>query len=452
MKTQMNITGVSVQRLVADRTSGWRIYAVIAACVMTCVIADSRSSRGQGFPVQTASGIQGGLFKHQGGDYRVVKNADYATAADVATADPATIAQIAYNEPCGSCGTSCGGSCGRVSDLSCGPKMTNPCQPCQPYRYGMIEALYMKPDDVSFSPTPGFGVPDFEYEFGTRFTFGSVGNCVNGYEASFTGPFDWDVGNRRTAPLVLDRVIATQPFTSIVGGVAVTGLTNILQETTVSQQAQNLSAEYFSGEVSRTLNSSEFVKFLYGGRYVRYAEDYDYQGIFQNDLQATPAIGGPTQRTLTTTALGVSNEVVNNLIGGQVGLDMLYPISRFAFTDLRMRAGLYANFVDSDFDVNGSRNVTTTPGAFTDSLTPLTRSRSDDDVDLAGIFEIGSGIRYQLGDMLSVRAGVEFWYLSGVATATDRVSINSNGATTRGLKADEDVFFTGLSVGAELRY
>ncbi len=44
---------------------------------------------------------------------------------------------------------------------------------------------------------------------------------------------------------------------------------------------------------------------------------------------------------------------------------------------------------------------------------------------LAGVFEVGSGIRYQLGQMLSVRAGVELWYLDGMATAQINSSTTS---------------------------
>lgn len=457
MKTQMIFTGVLGQRRSALRSSAWQMYTAIAVCVATCVVAGGNVSHGQGFPVQTASGVQGGLFKHQGSDFRVVNTAGFRTAADLGATEPGSVAQVAHghsiNQSCGSCGTSCGGSCGRISDLSCSPKFTNPCQPCTPYRYGMIEALYMAPDDIGFSPTPGFGLPDFEYEFGSRITIGVVGDCVNGYEASFTGPFDWDVNNVQPGTVLLDRVIATAPVNSIVGGATQADLSNILQESSVSAQSQSLSAEYFSAELSRTLNSSEFIKFLYGGRYVRYAEDYDYSGIFENDLTTDPLPAGlPTQNTLTTTNLGLSNDIENNLIGGQVGLDLLFPISRHAFTDLRLRAGVYANFVEADFDVTGSTTVASTPGAFTDATTPLTSSNNDDDIELAGIFEISSGIRYQVGEILALRAGVELWYLSGIASATNNVGVGINGANRPNLNADDDILFTGLSVGAELRY
>lgn len=472
MKTQMIFTGVLGQRRAALRSSAWQMYTAIAVCVATCIVAGGNVSHGQDFPVQTASGVQGGLFKHQGSDFRVVDTAGFRTAADIGTTEPDSIAQVAYGQSCGSCGTSCGGSCGRVSDLTCGPKFTNPCQPCVPYRYGMIEALYMVPDDVSFSPTPGFGVPDFDYEFAPRITIGAVGDCVNGYEASFTGPFDWDVGNRRTAPLVLSEVrsIINQDFaiggtppviagtppvivTPGTPGTIVNSNVNVTDTNTISNQSQSLSAEYFSGEVSRTLNSSEFVKFLYGGRYVNYSEDYRYEGNFVQDQVRDPVVAGiPAEGITQTTNLGLRNDVENQLIGGQVGLDLLFPISRFAFTDLRLRAGAYANFAEVNYAQAGSTTLSRTPPSFVDTTTPITARSSEDEIELAGLFELGSGIRYQLGEILSVRAGIELWYLSGVATATQNLRVPGDSNNRARLSVDEDIFFTGLSVGAELRY
>ena len=69
----------------------------------------------------------------------------------------------------------------------------------------------------------------------------------------------------------------------------------------------------------------------------------------------------------------------------------------------------------------------------------------------AGVFEVGSGFRYQLGQALSIRGGFELWYIAGLATAPDQVRRVITPQTGRNIRIDDDVFFYGLTLGAEIR-
>ncbi|MDA8744694.1 hypothetical protein N9N28_08685 [Rubripirellula amarantea] len=400
---------------------------------------------------QSSSGSQGGnavrngLFTHGGEDYRVVDTASYRTSAD--QKEQSAIKQVGLLQhasghcsscgtsscggscgtismatgTCGSCGTSCGGRCGhRVSGLSCNGAFANSCEPCSPYRYASVEAMYFKRDNDDFSLSPNFGMDGFDYEWAPRITIGMVGDCVHGYEASFVGPLEWQQrGNDASAT----DSIGTFFGRTLVGNAATTLGTDLSFLTDASVADQRLSAEYYSLEASKTLVGWEMAKLLIGGRYINYDEDYLYA--------ATSGTSGQTGN------LNISTD--NQLIGVQIGADLLFPISRHGFSDTRMRAGVYANNASTDQSIVKS--------------TGYSIADSDSSTEIAGMFELGTGVRYQLGEILSVRAGAELWYLTGVATADSQASFTAAQLTQRqGVQAEDDILFTGLSVGAELRY
>lgn len=450
-------------------------------------------SQAGGFSAAAAE-VDGDTLKIGDESFRVVDTASYRTAADVEKSDASNVQQVGHaiggcstcgtsscggscggsismpTGSCGTCGTTCGGTqgrCGlglgsicnsnRLSGLSCQGALSNdPCAPCVPYRYASVEALYMERDDDSFLFGGSLGtlpLSDFDFEFGSRITVGAVYDCVNGYEASFVGPFDWNTSNQLPGTQTVDIQLfpsVLQPHT--VGGPV---LTDLRRDIEVSDQSQSLTSDYFSVDASKTINGWEMAKLLIGARYVDFGENYRYSGTMtqrdtRDPIQAT---GGTPTQPLNNETFTITEEqellssVDNQLIGLQIGLDLLYPISRFAYSDVRMRAGGYANFADVDYSRSGSRSEISNPGVFGDITRSLNDRASTDDVEIAGLFEIGTGVRYQVGEILSLRAGVELWYLSGIATATENVA-----GTGRSIDIDDDVLFTGISFGSELRW
>jgi hypothetical protein len=441
-------------------------WMCVASATAVHAQSKSESLRQAGGFSSVISDVQDGTLQHGDETYRVVDTASYRTAADAKPTQSSDIQQVGLlryssgncsscgtsscggscgmlqmqTASCGSCGTACGGRCGsRQSGLSCQGALSNdPCTPCSPYRYASVEALYMQRDDVNFNFNRTLLLPDFDYEWGSRIVVGSVYDCVNGYEASLVGPMSWDASNRLAPNQALDPTFQV--------GAANTIRTNVSYE----NQAQSLDSDYFSIDTSKTINGWEIAKLLFGGRYVDYSEDYSYSGITRTEVSRFPGGVNPADLvTETTQNIGLRSEIENRMIGLQVGLDLLYPISRFAYSDLRLRAGAYANFAESNYIQLGSstQQTTTGPVPVTDGTRSLNSRGGDDDVELAGMFEIGSGVRYQVGELLSLRAGVELWYLSGVATATTNVQ-RPNGP----IAVDEDILFTGLSFGSELRW
>ncbi|MEM6689878.1 MAG: hypothetical protein AAF664_10650 [Planctomycetota bacterium] len=409
-----------------------------------------------------------GSIEHEGGQYRVVSADSVPTAANKSSvqptnysagttvtsemAAPAMVNEVPMGVPsypapgayasaiegCATCGSSygsmstiggcnsCGNSgygCGnRVSGLSCqGALNAGPCDPCVPYTYWSIEGLYIEPEEGTDGFIPGVGMGDYDFEFGSRITYGRVYDCVNGIETTIVGPIEWDRGASFVGPVAIPPPASSAFFTPTTFELA--------------NYAEELEATYFSADVSRTLNAGEFAKILYGGRYVLYEEDHAFVGTIDN---------APTAAPNAFEYDFINSDTSNNLVGGQVGLDLLFPVGRFAFSDTRIRLGAYANFIDRDVQI-AARDLAVSASTFQ-------RSSGSSDVQLAGLFELSSGFRYQLGEILAVRAAGELWYLTGVAQAVDQTSQTFNNPQPAALDGNQDIFFVGLSAGIEARY
>lgn len=334
------------------------------------------------------------------------------------TRDPLSIAQVNYGG-CQSCQQSaCNGGCnshlgggyasgGYGSSAVCGI-------PCDPYRYLIVEGLFMqRQGDGGFSLSRNTPVDDFDFEWAPRVTIGTLPNCRNGYEFTFTGPFEFDRLSESSDPNG-----NLQSFLFFGGGIDPTLLDPF---NNANSHSQFHTSEYWSAEINRTIVGWDVVRILFGGKVIRIEEEYGFRSLGSNG---------------DTAALTSSTE--NTLIGVQAGLDMLYPVARNVYTDFRGRAGGYLNLADSNVGLfnNGFREINT----------------SRDDNEFCGAFEIGGGLRYQLGEILSIRGGGELWYITDTATAPNQIS--QAVANTLGSRIDigEGLFYYGVNFGMELRF
>lgn len=267
--------------------------------------------------------------------------------------------------------------------------------------------------DEGFTLSPNFLMSNFDQEWAGRVTIGSVPDCVNGYEISYTGHFEWDrFGLARDFGFGLGTLLtAGDPLTPA----------NLTAFSNATEQTQTYSAEYWSVEANKTLMGWDVAKLLVGVRYIEYDEEFNY--FSQN-----------------ATDVGLLRSAVDNqMYGLQGGMDLLYPVSKIGYTDFRTRVGAFINSVDSDFLVfnAGFPQV----GNF------------DDSTDIAGLIEIGGGVRYQLGQMLSIRAGGELWYLLGMATSAHQFRTNViSPSTGRSVRTNDEVLIAGFTIGAEFKY
>ncbi len=324
------------------------------------------------------------------------------------------------NARCGGIGGRHGGGPRSAVDFGGRPRLGaggTVCGPtCNPYRYATVDALYMGNNELDNFGSPAlFNLGDFDYELGIRATIGYVPDCRNGFEFTFTGPFQW---TSQTSLLGadyfggnLDSLLTTNanppiPLDSFVDA---------------ESQFQRLESEYLSFEANKTLNGWEVVKLLYGVRYIQYEEDY----IFGS----TPNVGLPG--LLRSTA-------DSRLIGGQVGIDLTYPLTCRMWSDMRLRGGAFANFHENSFQLVNQQ----TTRIF----------NSDNDVRLAGMFEISGGLRYYVTNNFHIRGGGELWYLSRVGTALDQFNTSLSPRTGQVARAKDDILMYGASVGAEWKF
>ena len=380
----------------------------------------------------------GGAVTHNGGSYQIIDSSSVPTA-NMPMADPVTSEMPMMQSPnyggyanngypaagcatgnCGSSGSNYAGYSGAMLGRG-GAKLGsggNVCGPtCNPYLYASLEALYFTNRQVgNYSQSPNFFLDDFDYEFGVRGTVGIVPDCRNGMEFSFVGPFTWN-----TAAQLNSSTGGIGTFLVPRGTLVAGDLSNF--SNAVSQR-QEYEAQYYSLEANRTLIGWEICKFLYGMRYVNYEEDFLYRSA---TVGAAPANQGQ-----------LFSSTQNRLIGAQVGLEMTYPITCKLWSDFRGRAGAYGNFAENQFRLSNGGT--------------LVARNFDDDVELAGLFEFGGGVRYYLTDDFHVRAGAEMWYLTGVATAIDQFSSRVRQDTGRRIDIDDDVLMMGINVGAELKF
>jgi hypothetical protein len=252
---------------------------------------------------------------------------------------------------------------------------------------------------------------DFDFEAGARVTIGSVPDCVHGYEVSFTGRFDWDRGFEIRDPLgrLGSRLTASGPVTA----------DNLSAFQNATDQILRYRARYWNLDLNSTSVGWEIAKLSYGLRYLEYDERLSF--LSQN-------IDGVRGSLLS--------QVENRLIGPQIGADLLYPICANGYADFRSRAGGFINFAEQRFLV------------FNDGSTVAAAFQNRERI--AGVFEIGGGLRYHLGEMLSIRAGVEFWYMTQIGSAPRQFK-NVVGVS-RDLSLKDDILMGGISLGAILKY
>ncbi len=376
--------------------------------------------------------IDGKSIDFGGQKYRMVDPANVPTLGEYQSpyVEPAPLASAFPGT--GSCANGSCGHCGRCSrgghgagvqsatHLGGRPRMGaggNACGPtCDPYRYVAVDALYMMNNGAENNGFPAlFNMDDFEFEMGPRVTVGFVPDCREGYEFSFVGPFNWETGSRRSNPAggLGSNMVAGLP-------VPASDLTSFFDATF---QEQRLEAEYFSFEANRTKIGWDVIKLLHGIRYIEYSEDYFYY--------SDPLAAGVNPGLLRS-----STE--NRLIGAQVGIDLTYPMTCRLWSDARARAGAYANFAENTFQLINDGN--------------LRVFNEDDEIGLAGVFEIGGGFRYYLTNNLHIRAGSELWYITQLATAQGQFRRVVRPTTGRNTDSGDDVFMAGFTLGGEWKF
>lgn len=352
------------------------------------------------------------------------------TTGDRSAANAGQIAQVSYG--CQSCmQASCNGACNGYGSSAYGGSMA--CGiPCNPYRYVIVEGIYMERNGSGgFSLTQNARMDDFGFEWVPRVTIGTLPNCVRGYEFTFVGPTEWnrnltvvDAGGNIGSNLFdgdgTPRDALGNPDQSLDPGNFDATFLDPFQDANLQTQFYN--SEYWSGEFNRTMVGWDVAKALLGGRVIRVEEDYGYA----------------SEKDIFSSFADLTTRTRNTLVGIQLGMDLLYPVAQHLYTDVRGRGGLYYNFAESDVRLRNQ------------GVTVLSNSR--DDEEWAGVFEIGLGLRWQLGEMLSIRGGGEVMYITNAATIAGQIDTNVTNALGRSVDINDGLLYYGANAGIELRF
>lgn len=291
---------------------------------------------------------------------------------------------------------------------------SDPCSTagCDVRGYGSAEALWLsRSNDKYFSLSQNSRLPDFDYELGGRFTFGRLLNCVDGWEGVYVGPYKWNRQATTTGTADLQsRFIPNLGYT----------LAEIDTFNFADKHVQSWESELNSFEINRRWWSWDVLSTLIGMRYVDYTEDYLFQ---------------------STSVRGVGsyfNQVKNRMVGAQVGADIFYPVSLRGNVGFRGKAGVYANFDETNVSMQNAATTIVNAG--------------DNSVDLAGLIEIGMFANYQLVPSVRLTAGYEFWYVPGIATVPSQAPQFINPSTGTRVDNDNELFLHGGSVGAQILF
>ncbi len=155
------------------------------------------------------------------------------------------------------------------------------------------------------------------------------------------------------------------------------------------------------------------VNWLWGTRYLRFSDDFTLAGsdVASNNSES------------------LAYQAKNSLIGMQSGLQMLWGADRLQLST-EAKVGLYANF----YAEHG-----TDTGSGTPAITPYDGAQNG--CDLAMVFEASALLRYRLVKELWLRAGYQYYCLTGMALAPRQLD---------GWRHNGVVALDGASLGVEL--
>ena len=291
-----------------------------------------------------------------------------------------------------------------VSDL-CDPT-------CDLRYYVSAEALYWRREnDERFSLSQNSRLEPFDYEWGGRITVGRMLDCVNAYEVSYVGPFEWDRSTSRAGVNLQSKLNPDAPF--------VAADISAFNNATLHQQEYR--AQLNSFEANRRWWAWDIFSTMIGVRVIDYREDYLFRST-------NPLVG---------TGLLV-DETRNIMIGPQVGADYMTPLGLRTLVGVRGKGAVVANF---------NRNQ-----VFMSNAGLINLDAEDEDLDLAGLIEFGSFVKYSVTDSIRLTAGYDFWFMPGVATVPGQGLNRISPETGAEPNADEEVFIHGSSFGAEILF
>ncbi len=275
---------------------------------------------------------------------------------------------------------------------------------CPPAWTSEMEAFYLNREgNDRFSSSLAFVLSDFDYQPGVRVTLHRHFDCLDGWDVTYTGGFDWFEQSSAVGP----------------------GLNSVFGADGVDISTFNNADLHLQSSRSR-LNSIELTRKWYGWdvfevglgvRYLNVEEDYLFSSIRGGNL-------------------GSLNVETNNNMGGvQLSLAMKIPIGNWT-SMTRFKGGLFGNAMDGRTGLVNAGSVEINNAA--------------DNLRFASIIEFGYYLRHRLSERVSLQAGYEVWWLYGLAIANEQVPAILTPLTGARLDGNGDTWYHGGTVGVEI--
>jgi hypothetical protein len=279
---------------------------------------------------------------------------------------------------------------------------------CPPRWYAVAEAFAMRRQgDSNYTLSNGGRFDSFDYELAGRATIGRTYDCLDGWEVSFLGPFQWDQqintfsdGNLQT--FLLPGVGLTENDFSAFNNADV--------------HTQYRSSRLLSGEFNRRWWGWDVFSLKLGARYVRIEEGVDLFSLSGNEFGM------------------FSSEMTNNLGLVQLGIDMMAPLGPWTF-GAKLNGAIGINFNTGDAFLRNAGQTVIDNGSSSEEFAFLVE---------AGVFGI-----YRLTDRISLHAGYEAWYVWGLALPVDQRYSPVNFNTALSYYEKGDLFYHGGTLGVE---
>ena len=309
------------------------------------------------------------------------------------------------------------------------------------------------PQNVQFEHTMTTRMEQFDYQLGARATIGrflgrDAANRDHLWEFTYFGGFDWRAKSNiampsfiQTALRVSDDLPASGLIDQLVNQPPFPGFNNTDRQTyrydsdlnsfelnyrIKTRPGRDRMALHPSGVWTRHESSSQIRSFLAGARAMSINEGFLNEALVAEGEDAFRLTGMYRVRT------------DNNMFGPQIGLEIIELHDRW-HCGFRGYLGGLANFADrrsflfTDIDTPQGNEVTE-------------RSQKLTENQLTFFSQVGLYGALHLRPNLSVRAGYDFIYMSGLGIAIDNLFIgdNFNGFSTAGV-----ALYHGLSIGVE---
>jgi hypothetical protein len=293
--------------------------------------------------------------------------------------------------------------------------------------YGRAEALFLFREDLGNDNTLVFtyginsisqnvGADDVNggIEPGMRLTLGHQLNKAVSLELSYFGLQNWDELTYREDPNENMQV-----YFPLVAIADLEGFQDV-EGVRVRQESALHSAEFnVRHQVSKM---GTFVPTISAGlRYLHISENFQI-----DSYDELPFATGD----FATAKMDVSN----NMIGLQVGAEVVHPFNSWASLGIKAKAGILANFIDAESSI-------------VDGDEGFSIKSEDSLVGVSGLAEAGIFMTFQPHKHLDVTFGYNATFIAGVATALDQFSATNENARHQG-----SVLYHGPSVGLTVKF